>query len=61
MSPLRWIALLTLLGLSLVLGTATAPVQPGAVPIDHVVVIFMENQTFDKLLGLYPGADGLAV
>jgi phospholipase C len=60
MSRLRWIALLLLLGLPLLLGTGTAPLQPDAVPIDHVVVIFMENQTFDKLLGRFPGADGLA-
>jgi phospholipase C len=29
-------------------------------PIDHVVVLFMENRSFDHLFGLYPGADGLA-
>ena len=29
-------------------------------PIDHVVVLFMENRSFDHLFGIYPGADGLA-
>ncbi|HZR99900.1 MAG TPA: alkaline phosphatase family protein, partial [Chloroflexota bacterium] len=57
--------LVGLLGLvlALALGTGaanTAPTQPGGVPIDHVVVIFMENQAFDKFFGLFPGADGLA-
>ena len=29
-------------------------------PIDHVVVLFLENRSFDHLFGTYPGADGLA-
>jgi len=29
-------------------------------PIDHVVVLFLENRAFDHLFGTYPGADGLA-
>src|SRR5262249_18901454 len=29
-------------------------------PIDHVVVLFLENRPFDHLFGTYPGADGLA-
>ena len=29
------------------------------VPIDHVVVLFLENRSFDHLFGTYPGADGL--
>ncbi len=27
-------------------------------PISHVVVIMMENHTFDNLFGRYPGANG---
>ncbi len=38
----------------------TAPARPGAVPIDHVIVIYMENESFDKFFGLFPGADSLA-
>lgn len=30
------------------------------VPIDHIVVLFLENRSFDHLFGTYPGADGLA-
>jgi phospholipase C len=37
-------------------GGAQAP----SVPIDHVVVIYLENRSFDNLFGLFPGADGLA-
>jgi phospholipase C len=28
-------------------------------PIDHVIVLFLENRSFDHLFGTYPGADGL--
>lgn len=31
-----------------------------AIPIDHVVVIYLENHSFDNLYGLFPGAEGLA-
>ncbi|MBI4636207.1 MAG: alkaline phosphatase family protein [Candidatus Rokubacteria bacterium] len=29
-------------------------------PIDHIVILFLENRSFDHLFGTYPGADGLA-
>jgi acid phosphatase len=40
-------------------------VTPSGVPsvlqgIDHIVVIYQENQSFDGLYGLFPGANGLA-
>ena len=46
----------------------TACVQPPAGPpgaagldkIEHVVVIYAENRSFDHLYGLFPGADGIA-
>lgn len=32
---------------------------PGFRPIDHVVVLMLENRSFDTMLGqLYPGRDG---
>jgi phospholipase C len=40
-------------------GVGGAPRGDGA-PIDHVVVLFLENRSFDHLFGTYPGADGLA-
>jgi len=27
-------------------------------PIDHIVVIYLENHTFDNLYGKFPGANG---
>ena len=36
------------------------PVLRGAEsPIDHIIVIFLENHTFDNLYGKFPGANGL--
>src|ERR1700749_1889890 len=32
----------------------------GLEKINHIVVIYLENRSFDNLYGLFPGADGLA-
>src|SRR3989454_8485486 len=40
-------------------GLGTEP-RGDRAPIDHVVVLFLENRSFDHLFGTYPGADGLA-
>jgi phospholipase C len=34
--------------------------NPGLDRIRHIVVIYLENHSFDNLYGLFPGADGLA-
>jgi phospholipase C len=41
---------------------AAGPVTlvPGKTPIQHVVVIYLENRSFDSLYGNFPGAEGLA-
>src|SRR6478752_366690 len=37
----------------------TAPLGSGAdAPFDHVVLLMMENRSFDHLLGWVPGAEG---
>jgi phospholipase C len=33
--------------------------NPADAPIDHIIVIFSENHTFDNLYGLFDGANGL--
>jgi phospholipase C len=33
---------------------------PGLDKIDRIIVIYLENRSFDHLYGLFPGADGLA-
>src|SRR5205814_5743007 len=35
-------------------------VEDGVSRIEHVVVIYAENRSFDHLYGLFPGADGIA-
>src|SRR5882762_11954470 len=32
----------------------------GLARIEHIVVIYAENRSFDNLYGLFPGADGVA-
>ncbi len=31
---------------------------PGKTPINHVIVIYLENRSFDSLYGFFPGAEG---
>lgn len=38
----------------------TAPPQAGLRRLDHIVVIYLENRSFDNLFGLFAGASGLA-
>ncbi|HEX2281665.1 MAG TPA: hypothetical protein VHG52_07875, partial [Thermomicrobiales bacterium] len=40
-------------------GSAGEIGRPETVPIDYLVVIFLENRPFDHLYGLFPGANGL--
>ena len=41
---------------------AAPPPEPvaGINKIGHIIVIFLENRSFDNLYGLFPGADGIA-
>ncbi|HEY7006807.1 MAG TPA: alkaline phosphatase family protein, partial [Sphingomicrobium sp.] len=38
----------------------TASGLAGLERIDHLIVIYAENRSFDNLYGLFPGANGLA-
>jgi phospholipase C len=56
-----------LLGLAAALGLAAPalaqePTKPvaGLERINHIIVIYLENRSFDQLYGLFPGADGVA-
>jgi acid phosphatase len=48
--------------IALVAGCAAPPPAPraGLDRIEHIVVIYAENRSFDNLYGLFPGADGIA-
>jgi len=39
---------------------ATPTQKPGLSRIEHIVVIYAENRSFDNLYGLFPGANGIA-
>ncbi|HJT08640.1 MAG TPA: acid phosphatase [Stellaceae bacterium] len=55
--------LLTLIGLTLTACTvASSPhgaASPGLTKLDHIVVVYLENRSFDNLFGEFPGANGL--
>lgn len=63
-SPFRpRIQLLTLLfSLPFFYGRATGAAlpPPSEAPVDHFILLFQENHSFDNLLGEFPGADGIA-
>src|SRR5258706_15601695 len=53
----RWLLVLgTLLAAG---GCATRP-GDGLSRVEHIVVLYAENRSFDHLYGLFPGAEGLA-
>ncbi|HTO83283.1 MAG TPA: alkaline phosphatase family protein, partial [Methylomirabilota bacterium] len=41
-------------------GESQAAGPEGLKKIDHIVVVYMENRSFDNLYGLFPGANGLS-
>ena len=55
-----------LLGVAVLCGLIVACARGGdapvgvRVPIDHIVVLYLENRSFDHLFGTFPGAEGLA-
>ena len=52
---------LAALGASLLAGCAAQPPRPqGLAKIEHIVVIYAENHSFDNMYGLFPGANGVA-
>ncbi len=53
-----WRLLLVLL--TLAAGGCATRMDDGLARIEHVVVIYAENRSFDHLYGLFPGADGIA-
>ena len=52
-------AFLATLGAGALADEAPKP-PPGLERIHHIIVLYLENRSFDQLYGLFPGADGLA-
>jgi phospholipase C len=60
MRPLRNALLLTLSLLAIPALAASPPERkPGLDRVGHIIVIFLENRSFDHLYGMFPGADGV--
>ena len=55
----QWLSLIVV---AVVSGCAAPPSadRAGLSKIDHIVVIYAENRSFDNLYGLFPGANGIA-
>ncbi|MGZ8136015.1 MAG: alkaline phosphatase family protein, partial [Methylococcaceae bacterium] len=56
------LALISLLWATLLTGCSNVQVQapPSQLnAIEHIIVIYAENRSFDNLYGLFPGADGI--
>src|SRR5580658_10990678 len=54
----------TVLSLALAVYTAASAREiakpvPGLERVGHIIVIFLENRSFDNLYGMFPGADGI--
>ena len=58
MTIIRIATLLTALATLLPVTARTEP--KGLARLEHIVVIYLENRSFDSLFGLFPGANGLA-
>src|SRR5438477_7856262 len=60
----RWTRSLAIVATIAVAGlvgcTTTRTSSPGLERIEHIVVIYAENRSFDNLYGLFPGANGVA-
>ena len=57
---LRSIAIAASVAAGLVGCTTTQPSRAGLDRIQHIVIVYAENRSFDNLYGLFPGADGIA-
>src|SRR4051795_13300512 len=60
MSRLLRMAFVVVLLLSLLIAAGGPAQAQAANPINHVVVIYLENHSFDNLYGLFPGANGIS-
>ena len=55
------LAAVSIIALGVLLGCATPPPERATLDrIEHIVVIYAENRSFDNLYGLFPGANGVA-
>ena len=55
----RWVVLVVVLGMGACVSLSSGG-GAGLEKIEHIVVIYAENRSFDHLYGLFPGANGIA-
>jgi phospholipase C len=55
-----WLAMLLCVGAAACKNTPRTIKQASSRPIGHIIVIYLENHSFDNLYGQFPGADGIA-
>jgi phospholipase C len=54
------VALVVLVAFVASCATHATSAKPGLAGVEHILVIYAENRSFDHLYGLFPGANGLA-
>jgi len=59
-SNLHVVPLVVLVALAASCATHATSARPGLAGVEHILVIYAENRSFDHLYGLFPGANGLA-
>jgi phospholipase C len=60
-APLSLLLLGSMMAALLRTGLCPAEAAPApSIPIDHVVLLYQENHSFDNLFGEFPGADGIS-
>jgi phospholipase C len=57
---LRFVVVLGLAFLFVAANITPAAAQSGKTRLKHIIVVYMENWSFDSLYGMFPGANGLA-
>ena len=55
----RALLLFCLYGTTLAMAQTPPPRKPGLERIGHIIILFLENRSFDHLYGTFPGADGV--
>ena len=59
-SPSRVVALVAIITLAASCATHSSSGPRGLAGVEHILVIYAENRSFDNLYGLFPGANGIA-
>src|SRR4029453_7349983 len=54
------VALAAILAVVVSCATQTTSARGGLSGVEHILVIYAENRSFDNLYGLFPGANGIA-